>query len=182
MILENIKNIDNNEKYFNHDKSFFYHLKDIQFDLFLTLHYKRSIYYKNTKDSECIRRRILRELFGNISRYLKIPYRSIMYFGVSEKGSDNRIHSHILIRTRKDIHIENNELIDAIFAVLDKKIIRMDTKDISRGIAVVVNSVNASNYILKLKTSEEKQISVKEDFYHSKNFVRICESCKTGEW
>ena len=182
MNLKNLENIDNNKKYFNHDKSFFYHLKDIEFDLFLTLHYKRSIYYKNTKDSECIRRRILRELFGNISRYLKIPYRSIMYFGASEKGSDNRIHSHILIRTRKDIHIENNELIEAIFAVLDKKIIRMDKKDISKGIAIVGDSVNASNYILKLKTSEEKQISIKEYFYHSKNFEKICESCKSGDW
>jgi hypothetical protein len=182
MNLENINNIHNNEKYFNHDKSFFYHLKDIEFDLFLTLHYIRSIHYKNTQDSECNRKRLLRELFGNISKFLGIPYRSIMYFGVSEIGKDNKIHSHILIKTRKDIHIENNKLISAIFTVLDKKILRIDKKNFSRSIAVVENSLDASNYILKLKTSEEKQISVKEDFYHSKNFVQVCESCKCGQW
>jgi hypothetical protein len=177
-----IRNIYNNEKYLKNDKSFFYHLKDIEFELFITLHYKQSIHYKNTQDGQCNRRRLLKELFLNITRYLEIPQRSLMYFGVSELGSDNKIHSHILLKLRKDVNIEYNELIDAFFAVLDRNYIRIDNWGMSRIIEVVQDSMDAANYILKLKNSKEKKISVKEEYYHSKNFEQICESCKNEEW
>ena len=58
------------QKHFRNDEAWFYHLNEIEFDLFVTLHFKNQEYYANTIQSDCNRKRVFRETFGNITKWV----------------------------------------------------------------------------------------------------------------
>jgi hypothetical protein len=173
-----------NTRHFNHDESWFFHLNQIQFDLLLTLHFKEHKHYANTLQGDCNRRRLLRETFGKIaSTPPRVPHRSLFYFGITELGCDDRMHSHTLVKIRKDIKgISSEELIGKIHSGIDNENFRLVERDIPRSVEVVKDSTNTTNYILKIKTAMEKEHRIKENYYHSKNFVQICKYMKQGLW
>lgn len=177
-----IKPDENIKKYYNHDKPLFYNLSKIDFDIFLTLHFKKEEYYKNSDDSHNRRRRLLRECFGNITRNLGKPYKSLFYFGICELGSDNRMHSHTLIKKRKDFNISDEDLMEYINYSIDFRYFRKPEREEPRNIEVVNDSIDCTNYILKIKTTEDKKYNIKENYYHSKNFEQICGYMQKGLW
>ncbi len=180
--IETIYN--NNIKHYNHDTSWFYHLNQIEFDLLLTLHFKHRKHYANTQQADCNRRKLLRETFGGIAVIPpRVPHRSLFYFGIAELDCNDKMHTHILLKARKDIqNIRIDELVAKIHAGIGKKNFRLVEKDIPRSVEVVKDSTDAANYILKIKTVSEKEHRIKENYYHSKNFVQICEYMKKGLW
>jgi hypothetical protein len=169
-------------KHFNHDKAWFYHLNQIEFDLLLTLHFKDEKHYKNTIQADCNRRKLLRNTFGNIAMYLEIPHRSLFYFGITELDCQNRMHAHILLKTRKDLKISSEELVEGIKKTIDNRFYRKTEKEIPRSVEVIRDSTDTTNYILKIKTNTEYEHRIKECFYHSKNIVQICDYMKQGLW
>jgi hypothetical protein len=169
--------------HYNHDESFYYNLKNINFDVFLTVHFKRWQYYSQSKDADCMRRRLFRENFANITYALGIPRKSLFYFGTAEADCDDKMHCHILLKYRKDVILTNQEKlkgIDDIF-LFAKDYLR-NTEINQRRVELVNNSQNAANYMLKLKTFDQKRLKAKENYYHSKNFTYICEYMKAGLW
>jgi hypothetical protein len=177
-----IKTYENIKNHYNHDRSWFYHLSEIDFDIFLTLHFKNKDYYGNSDDAHNNRRRLFRESFGNIARNLNKPYKSLFYFGICELGEDNKMHSHTLFKKRKDLNISNDELIECLKDSVDYRHFRKPLRENPRHVEVVKDSVDCSNYILKIKTTEDKKFNIKENYYHSKNFHQICEYLKNGSW
>jgi hypothetical protein len=177
-----IKYNENIKKYYNHDLPMFYNISRIEFDIFLTLHFKKEEYYNNSDDSHYRRRRVLRESFGNITKNLGKPYKSLFYFGICELGSDNKMHSHTLIKKRKDFDISNNELIECIKDSVDYRHFRKPSREEPRHVEVVKDSRDCSNYILKIRTTEDKKYNIKENYYHSKNFEQVCGYMQNGLW
>jgi hypothetical protein len=169
------------QKHFRNDEAWFYHLNEIEFDLFVTLHFKNQEYYANTIQSDCNRKRVFRETFGNITKYLRIPRKSLCYFGVSELDCNGRMHSHTLVKTRKDVNIATNDLAEGIKQVIGQKYFRISGENAPRSVEVIEDSRNAANYILKIKTEEEKQLNMK-CIHHSKNFREICQFLKNDNW
>ena len=92
------------------------------------------------------------------------------------------MHGHILLKKRKDLILSNDELIAGICAGMLKKPFRIENKEKPRGVEVINDSKDATNYILKIRTAKEREHSIKENFYHSKNFIEICEYMKEGKW
>jgi hypothetical protein len=171
------------QKHFNHDKSWFYHLNQIEFDLFITLHYKLEKHYRDSIQAYCNRRRLMRETFGNIIKnHLNLTHKSLAYFGITETDSQDRMHGHILLKKRKDLTLSNDELISGIYEGIKNKHFRIENKEKPRNVEVIKDSKDATNYILKIRTSKEREHSIKENFYYSKNFVEICEYMKAGKW
>jgi hypothetical protein len=166
--IETIKEIINNDK--NTD-SFVYHLEKISFDFFITIHFNRVNLYNNSQDAHCARRKILRETCGNIAKRLRIPNRSLNYFGVCEPDSEGKMHLHLLLIKRKDLnHLPKDIVISAITEEISTDEFRANEATLDRRIEPVKNSQRAVNYIFKLKTDSEKSSSFKEWYYHSKYF------------
>ena len=174
--------IHSEKQYSRHDKAWFYHLNQIEFDLFITLHMVRMEHYKDKIEADCKRRRLFRETFGNICEYLEIPTKSLSYFGITELDSQDRMHGHILLKKRKDLILSNDELISGVYAGIADKPFRFEKKEKPRDVEVIKDSKDATNYILKIRTAKEREHSIKENFYHSKNFIQICEYMKEGKW
>jgi hypothetical protein len=181
-IYESKKIQNSTKKHFNHDKAWFYHLNQIKFDLFLTLHFKQEKLYKNTLEADCNRRKLFRNTFGNVAMYLKIPHKALFYFGITELDCKDRMHAHILLKKRKDVKISLEELVQAIQKTIDTKCYRKINNQIPRSVEIIKNSNDATNYILKIKTNAEYTHRIKENYYHSKNFVQICDYMKQGSW
>lgn len=164
--IETIKEIKNHDK--NMD-SFVYHLEKISFDLFVTLHFKGRMFYNESQNAHCPRRKVLRETFGNIVKRLKIPNRSLNYFGTCEPDSEGKMHLHLLVKTRKDLnHLSKDIVISAITKEISTDEFRANKIKPDRRIEIVRDSQRAANYIFKLKTDSEKSSSFKEWYYHSK--------------
>lgn len=171
------------KNHFNHDKSFYYNLKDINFDVFLTVHFRKKGLYSESLDSDCNRRKFFREIFGNLTTYLEIPRKSLFYFGIAEIDCDDKMHCHLLIKFRNDVFLSDQEKVKGINKIylLAKDDLRI-TDTNKRGVEVVDDSQNAANYMLKIKTFDEKQTNLKENYYHSKNFDKICKYMNAGAW
>lgn len=182
-IKENKKESQVVDTHFNHDESFYHHLKDIKFDIFLTVHFKYRQLYSKTNDSHCNRNRFFREAFGNLTRYLEIPHKALFYFGIAESDCNNRMHCHLLLKFRKDLIFSEEEMVNAIQKIylLDWESLRY-TKNHRRSVEKLDHSQDATNYILKIKTFDEKQSNTKDFYYHSKNFIQICDYMKAGKW
>jgi hypothetical protein len=114
--------------------------------------------------------------------YLEIPHRSVFYFGITELDCKERMHAHILLKTRKDLKISSEELVESIKKTIDKKYFRKTDEELPISVEVIRDSNDATNYILKIKTNTEYEHRIKECFYHSKNFVQICDYMKQGLW
>lgn len=179
-----MKNIIQTEKqHFNHDKAWFYHLNQINFDLFITLHMTQMEHYNDSIDSDCKRRKLFRETFGNIIKnHLKQTHKSIAYFGITELDSQNRMHGHILLKKRKDLILSNDEVIAGIYEGIKNKHFRIENKEKPRDVEVIKDSKDATNYILKIRTAKEREHSIKENIYYSKNFIQICKYMKEEKW
>jgi hypothetical protein len=175
--------IQTEKQYSRHDKAWFYHLNQIEFDLFITIHFKKYQHYKNSDDADCRRRKLFREIFGDITSNLNIPCKSLAYFGITELDSQDKMHGHILLKKRKDlVALSNDELIDGIRAKINIKQFRVEKNANPRNVEVVNDSKDATNYILKIRTAKEREHSIKENFYYSKNFIQICKYIKEGKW
>ena len=170
-------------KHFNHDNAFYYHLKDIKFDLFLTIHFKNRKYYSNSIQAHCNRSKLFRETFGNLINYLGIKHKSLCYFGIAESDCNDKMHCHLLIKFRKDLNFSTQEKIDGINKIflLGWDYFRF-TDSNQRSVEVVNDSQDATNYMLKIKTIDEKETNTKDYYYHSKNFTKICQYMKEGLW
>jgi hypothetical protein len=161
-------------KHFNHDQAFYYHLKEIDFDLFITFHFKDNIHSGTNPSSASNRRWLLQETFWNLTKALNIPQGSIQYFAVGEIGADGRTHCHVLVKKRKDVKLSNTDILCAVPMVVEKKYFKMSDlivgEVLPRSLEIVSNSPDAVNYILKLRSGDEKKLGIKEDLYHSPRF------------
>ena len=162
------------EKHFNHDKSFYPHLKEIDFDLFITFHFKNNLHSGTHASSPSNRRWLLKETFWNLTKTLNIPQSSLQYFAVGEVGADYKTHCHVLVKKRKDVKLSNADILSTVPSVVEKKYFKMNHLMIGevlpRSLEIVSNSPDAVNYILKLRSGDEKKVGIKEDLYQSPRF------------
>ena len=92
------------------------------------------------------------------------------------------MHGHILLKKRKDLILSNDEVIAGIYAGIKNKHFRIENKVKPRDVEVIKDSKDATNYILKIRTAKEREHSIKENIYYSKNFIQICKYMKEGKW
>jgi hypothetical protein len=183
IIKQNEKDKNPLDTHFNNDESFYYHLKDIKFDIFLTVHFKKKKFYSKSIDSHCNRKNFFRETFGNLTRYLEIPHKSLFYFGIAERDCNDKMHCHLLVKFRKDLKLSDEEKVKGINKIFLLGWDYFRFKDTNqRNVEVVSDSQDATNYMLKIKTFYEKESNTKENYYHSKNFTQICKYMKEGLW
>jgi hypothetical protein len=93
------------------------------------------------------------------------------------------MHCHLLLKFRRDLNLSEQEKINGINKIflLDLGSLRYKKND-KRNVESIHDSQDATNYMLKIKTFDEKQSNTKDFIYHSKDFTKICSYMKAGTW
>ena len=78
----------------------FYHIKNIKWDLFLSLHFNHPNLFRDTEYAETQRWLFFKHLVKNTCKVLRIPRNDLQYFGTTEK-QQQRCHLHALVYIKK---------------------------------------------------------------------------------
>lgn len=171
--------IINNQGFFAGNKvdPFFYSLQNIPFHLFLTFHYRHPSFYGNTCDALLRRNRLISDIIHQTRTQLNLPQKSIHYFGTSEKGISERIHTHTLVHLREDILTKEDSIITQIIDLLPSELI--DTPKQAYGgyppqVEKIENSQAVSSYLCKVRPGSDQ---IKWE-HHSQKFTTFANCFK----
>lgn len=152
--LPNGLEIINNRLYYKKNlvNPIFYGAINIEWNIFLTFHY-RQIQYQKIENSEK-RRHFYEHLMRDIARNVSgLTNTSIVYLGVGE-CKRNIMHSHILLNV-KDEHLHLTEKVkQEINCKIDRKVVEIFGRnsnifELPKNIQEVVSPTGALSYILK---------------------------------
>ena len=140
-----------------------YKMVNIPWNIFLTFHFRASSYYGDKIDAQIKREKFIEELKIRVYR-VNIEYglkqNALLYVGVNEKGSSERVHVHALFFLRNDaIHLLEKIQMDfykfADRKIIDMKILRSSDLNLPKNIQKVEDSYKSISYILKKEGNSE---------------------------
>jgi hypothetical protein len=165
------------------DQGLIHMIRDIEFDFFFTINWKKSKMYGFNGDSD--RFRCFNEFFINTLKELrlksdKIKRGSIHYIGVDEIGESRKnkpiYHTHILVKLRKDIKEHTGMILDLFKETVPTEYIKADEKTFEH----VRGSKESRNYISKVRQYEKNNGGTKLYFFHSSGFLDVVEYMRAG--
>ena len=140
-----------------------YKMVHIPWSIFISFHFRASSYYGDNIDAQIKREKFIEELKIRVYR-VNIEYglkqNALLYIGVNEKGSSQRVHVHALFFLRDDaIHLLDKIQMDLYYfsdrRIIDMKILRNSHLNLPKNIQKVEDSNRAISYTLKKETNTE---------------------------
>lgn len=156
---------------------FFFSLQNIPFHLFITLHYRNPTFYGNTCDALLKRNRLISDIIHQTRTRLLLPQKSIHYFGTSEKGISERVHTHTLVHIREDTLPMEESIITQIIDLLPSELIDVSKQTyglFSPQVGKIKDSQAVSSYLCKIRPGSDQ---IKWE-HHSQKFTKFANRFK----
>ncbi len=132
---------------------FFYTIRKIPWHIFLTFHYRKPSHYADSQSGLGNRRKQLFELFYKARKDLRLPQRSIQFFGTSERGTSDRIHTHTLVHLPHGFKASENDWIEALAKNVQRDLVDVPKQGcgiLPMNIEMVRDSEAAAAYVTKV--------------------------------
>ncbi|MCE9587337.1 MAG: hypothetical protein K8R57_03375 [Verrucomicrobia bacterium] len=152
--------------------SIFYSLKDVSWQVFLSLHFKdkgedEKIQKDFTSDSRAAgknRRDVVRNMVWGARRTLGLAQNDLIHVSNSEKQGHDRCHIHALIATKEKAGIESNSLLNAIKANAPWNILYLPfATSEEKSFMTLDGCIDAVAYYCKRNKNDFKERSETED-------------------
>jgi hypothetical protein len=154
----------------------FYHIKDIKWNLFLSIHFKTPTYYSDNEDAERNRRLLFKKIISETCDRLNLATNDLQYVATTEK-QQYRCHYHSLIYIKKKSNVCVSLVRQTIQNLLNEKNVAI--KDPSeKGNQIVIEHEEVAAYISKFNKNDMDCIPI----HHSKKFIRFVENYRLHEF